>query len=137
MSFLSNYDFEIKRIKGKENKVVDALIHHANLLFASSSYESDLENKILKEENFDKEYQNLKEKTTENERNQIKTDFNLNGRWLLLHKNILYIPNSEDIKLTVMNELHKRPYSQHPGYQKMITMIRKDFFWPKMKKEEA
>ena len=36
-----------------------------------------------------------------------------------------------------MNELHKRPYSRHPGYQKMITMIRKDLFWPNMKKEVA
>ena len=93
LSFLTEYDFEIKCIKGKENKVVDALSHHVNLLFACSSYESDLEKKILNAENFDKEYQNLKQKTTENERNQIKTDFGLNGKGLLLHKNRLYIPN--------------------------------------------
>ena len=36
-----------------------------------------------------------------------------------------------------MNELHKRPYSGHLRYQKMITMIRKDLFWPNMKKEVA
>ena len=34
-----------------------------------------------------------------------------------------------------MDELHKRPYSVHPRYQKMIAMIRKEFFWPNMKKE--
>ena len=38
--------------------------------------------------NFDKEYKNLKEKTAQNERNQIKTNFSMNGRGLLLHKNI-------------------------------------------------
>ena len=43
-SFLSEYDFEIKHIKGKENKVADALSHHANLLFVSINYEFDLEN---------------------------------------------------------------------------------------------
>ena len=134
MSFLSEYEFEIKHIKGKENKVVVALSCHANLLFASSSYKSDLENQILKVENFDKKYQNLKENTTENERNRIQIDFSLNGRGLLLHKNILYIPNVVEIKLTVMNELHKRPYSRHLGYQKMITMIKKYFSWKKMKK---
>ena len=37
--FLSEYDIEIRHIKGKENKVADALSHHANLLFARSSYE--------------------------------------------------------------------------------------------------
>ena len=60
---LSEYEFEIKHIKRRENKVVDALCHHANLLFASNSYELDLEKKMLNAEIFDKEYQTLKENT--------------------------------------------------------------------------
>ena len=44
VSFLSEYDFEIKHIKGKENKLAKALSHHSNLLFASNNYEYDLEN---------------------------------------------------------------------------------------------
>ena len=36
MSFLSEYDFEIKHIKRKENKVVDALSRHA--IYANNSY---------------------------------------------------------------------------------------------------
>ena len=108
---------------------------HANLLFASNNHEYDLENQILSAENSDKEYQILKEKTAKNEQNQVKTNFILNKQGLLLHKNRLDIPNIAEIKLTVMNELHKWPYSGHPGYQKMITMIRKDLFWPNMKKE--
>ena len=64
-------------------------------------------------------------------------NFSLNRRGLLLHKNRLYIPNITKIKLIVMNELHKRPYSGHPGYQKVITMIIKDFFWNNMRKEIA
>ena len=50
---------------------------------------------------------------------------------------MLYIPNMTEIKLIVMNELHKQLYSGHPRYQKLITMIRKDLFWPNMKKEVA
>ena len=34
-----------------------------------------------------------------------------------------------------MDELHKRPNLGHPGYQEMITMVKKDFFSPNMKKE--
>ena len=79
----------------------------------------------------------LKGKTAKNEQNQIKTDFSLNQQGLLLHKNRLYIPNIAEIKLRVMDEIHKRPYSGHLGYEKMITMIRKDSFWPNMKKEVA
>ena len=47
MSFLSEYDFKIKHIKGKENKVEDALSLHANLLCASSNYEYDQGDQIL------------------------------------------------------------------------------------------
>ena len=56
LSILSEYDFEIKHINGTEKKVADSLSHQANLLFPSSNYELDLENKILNAEKFDKEY---------------------------------------------------------------------------------
>ena len=67
LSFLREYDFEIKHIKGKENKVADALSWHANLLYASRSYEFNLVNQILSIGNSDGEYQRLKEKTVKNE----------------------------------------------------------------------
>ena len=48
LSFLSDYDFEIKDIEGKENKVaVHDLSRHANLLYASNNYESYLENNFF------------------------------------------------------------------------------------------
>ena len=52
-----------------------------------------------------------------------------------MYKNKLYVPNILEIKLLIINEVHKRPYSRHPGYQKMITMLRKEYFWPNMKNE--
>ena len=67
LSFLRKYYFEIEHIKGKENKVADTLSCHANLLFASSNYEFDLENQILSTENSNREYHFLKEKTDKNE----------------------------------------------------------------------
>ena len=39
LSFLSEYDFEIKHIKGKENKVANTLSHNANLMCAGRNYE--------------------------------------------------------------------------------------------------
>ena len=52
LAFLSEYDFGIKHIKGKENKDAYALSHHENLLFTSSNHEYDLENQILSAEHF-------------------------------------------------------------------------------------
>ena len=53
---------------------------------------------------------------------------------LLTYKDRLYIPNCDDLKRFIMDELHKRPYTGHPGYQKMITATRKQFYWPGLKK---
>ena len=45
LAFLSEYNFKIQHIKGKENKVVDALSRNAKLNFtaAISTYTTDLE----------------------------------------------------------------------------------------------
>ena len=51
----------------------------------------------------------------------------------MLYKNRLYVPNIPEIKLLILNEVHKSTYSGHPGYQKMIAMLRRDYFWPNMK----
>jgi hypothetical protein len=69
LAFLSEYDFEIRHIKGKENKVVDALRRHANLIYTitRSNYETDLEEKVKIAAEKDIEYQNIKSKLTENQ----------------------------------------------------------------------
>lgn len=45
---MSEYDFEIKRIKGKENKIIDALSRSIHLLYETnvSTYESNLTQKV-------------------------------------------------------------------------------------------
>ena len=55
----------------------------------------------------------------------VKTDYSLNEKGLMLYKNRLYVPNIPKFKLLILNEVHKSPYSIHLRYQKMITMLRK------------
>jgi hypothetical protein len=56
---------------------------------------------------------------------------------LLTYRNRLYILDFYDLKRFIMDELHKRPYTGHPGYQKMITTTRKQFYWHGLKKDIA
>ena len=53
LAFLSEYDFEIQHIKGKENKVADALSRNAKLNFtaAINTYASDLNEQLIEGEN--------------------------------------------------------------------------------------
>jgi hypothetical protein len=52
LEFLSEYDFEIKHIKGKENQVVDALSRRAHEMHivAISMYKTDLKIKLLQQQ---------------------------------------------------------------------------------------
>ena len=130
LAFLSEYDFEIKHIKGKENKVANALSINARMNFttAISSYKKKLDDKLEEGIKMDKEYQNLREKVADNEYENVKIDFSLNEKGLMLYKNRLYVSNVPEIKCLILNEVHKSSYSGHLGYQKMITMLRKYYF---------
>ena len=64
LPLLSEYDFKIQHIKGKENKVVDALSRNARLNFAAavSTYVSDLDEQLKEGIEQDENYQNCKPK---------------------------------------------------------------------------
>ena len=95
LSFHSEYDFEIKHIKGKKNKVVDALSRNAiyNFIASISSYKTKLEDKLEEGIKLDIEYQNLREKVTQNVYEYINTDYSLNEKGSMLYQNRLYVPN--------------------------------------------
>lgn len=136
LAFLSEYEFEIKHIKGKENKFIDALIRHVNLIYMAIGriYETNLENKIRTGAENDGKHQNYKHKILEYEAENENSDSRISKNGLLMYKNKLYIPNSEEIKLLILNETHKKPYSRHPEYQEMITMLRREFYLDKCEK---
>jgi hypothetical protein len=63
LEFLCEYDFDIKHIKGKENKVADALSRRVHELHASaiSMYRTDIKGRILEAANADLQYMELVE----------------------------------------------------------------------------
>ena len=48
---------------------------------------------------------------------------------MLTFRGKIYVPNHVDLKEIIMNEYHRSNYAGHPGYQKMLTTIRKTYFW--------
>jgi hypothetical protein len=63
MEFLSEYDFDIKHIKGKENRVVDEFSRRVHLMHATivSMHHSDLKSRILDGLVTDQHYLQVKE----------------------------------------------------------------------------
>ena len=130
LAFLSEYDFEIQHIKGKENKVADALSRNAKLNFtaAINTYASDLNEQLTEGVKLDEIYQKLQVTAKEKPTERLIKSYSLNKNGFLLFKEKLYVPNVRKVKLLILDKVHKTPYSGHPGYQKTVTMLRKEYF---------
>ena len=50
------------------------------------------------------------------------------------NKKKLYITNVTSVKKEILYEYHKIPYAGQAHYQKLISTLRKNMFWPGMKK---
>ena len=63
--------------------------------------------------------------------------YNLGVYGILLHKNRVFVPNVQDLKCIILHEMHNVPYAGHPGYQKTVAAVKRQYFWPGMKSEIA
>jgi hypothetical protein len=130
LAFLSEFNFEVRHIKGKENKVVDALSRRIHRLFERniSREKSDLEQRIRMTGINDGNYTKIIAEFQNSITNSDKLDISIDKQGLLRFKNRLYISDSAKLKLTILDEVHKKPYSGHPGYQKTIKTLKKLFY---------
>jgi hypothetical protein len=131
LEFLFEYDFDIKHIKGKENKVVDALNRRVHELHDTiiSMYQTDIKGTISKGANEDLQYVEFVAKL------QKVEDYEFEADGTLMYKNIIYVPNSQELKIIILKEMHNVPYVGHPGYHKTVAVVKSHCFWPGMKKE--
>ena len=111
LSFLSEFDFEVRHIMGKENKVADALRRRVHGLFEINinRVEGDLEQRIrmtgINDENYTKIMSELQNNTTISEEPYLSIDEKGPSQF----KNSLYIPDSTELKLIILDEFHRKP----------------------------
>jgi hypothetical protein len=85
----------------------------------------------------DQHYLQVKERLHQGDVQQKLKEYEIKEDGLLMHNNRIYVPSSRELRNLVLKEMHDVPYARHPGYQKMITVVRSQFFWPRMKKDVA
>jgi hypothetical protein len=95
LEFLCKYDFDIRHIKGKDNKVVDALSRKVHELHATSisMYITEIKDRILEAANVDLQYKRLVARLQKHAKPQTKESYTLGTNGLLLYKNKVYVPN--------------------------------------------
>jgi hypothetical protein len=139
LEFLCEYDFDIRHIKGKDNKVADALsrkVHELHVT-AISMYITELKDRIVEAASVDLQYKRLVAKLQQHEKPQTKESYTLGTDSLLLYKNRVYVPNDRELKVAILKEIHNVTYVGHPGYQKTVAAVKSHYFWPGMKKENV
>jgi hypothetical protein len=136
LEFLSEYDLDINHIKGKENKVVNALSRRVHLMHDTvvSMHQSDLKNKILDDLVTYQNYLQVEESLQQGDVKQKIKEYEIKEDGLLMHKNRIFVPSSRELRNLVLKE-HDVPYDGHPDYYKMITAIRSQLFLLGMKKD--
>jgi hypothetical protein len=133
LEFLREYDFDIKHIKGKENKVVDALNRRVHELHATaiSMYQNDIKRKIMEATDADVQYRELVAKLQKGKMPQKVDNYNLEIDGILL----LFVPNVQDLKHMIFHEMHNVPYGGHLGYQKTVAAVKSHYFFLGMKRK--
>jgi hypothetical protein len=96
LEFLSEYDFDIKHIKGKENKVADALNKRVHEMHATTTrmYCSYLKDRILEVVTTNQHYVQVKESLHQSNVQHKYKDYKMEEGEILLYKNRVYVPNS-------------------------------------------
>ena len=47
----------------------------------------------------------------------------------------IYVPHSGTVRLEVLKALHESPVAGHPGRDRMLDLLHRSVYWPKMAKE--
>jgi hypothetical protein len=65
----------------------------------------------------------------------LHEEYKLDNDEIIMYKDIIYVPNSQELKNMILREMHNVPYVGHRGYHKTIATIKSQYYWPGMKKE--
>lgn len=54
---------------------------------------------------------------------------------LVRFRDRIYVSNDSEIKQTILQEFHEKPYSGHQGYQKTLRAVKKLYHWQNLNKD--
>ncbi|MBW0480056.1 hypothetical protein O181_019771 [Austropuccinia psidii MF-1] len=91
---------------------------------------SDLVDQVQKAVNQDKDYKEILKQLA---RGESVSDYTIEPQAkLLLFKNRVVIPRNHELQLDILQKRHDSPLDGHPGQEKTLKLIKRDFHWAGM-----
>ncbi|MBW0559584.1 hypothetical protein O181_099299 [Austropuccinia psidii MF-1] len=141
--FLSEFHFTITYRPGRLATLTDALSRQddvypergvdfirKNAQNLHQVIKQDGIDKIQKEVWQDKDYKEILKQLA---RGESISDYSLEPQAkLLLFKDRVVIPSNEELQLNILQKRHDKPLAGHPGQEKTLKVIKRDFYWAGM-----
>ncbi|MBW0500848.1 hypothetical protein O181_040563 [Austropuccinia psidii MF-1] len=125
-------DFIIKNPQMFHQLIKQYGIQESRFLSIKVEILSDLADQIPKEVLQDKYYKEILKQLA---RGESVSDYSLEPQAkLLLFKDRVLVPRNEEIQLNILQKHHESPLAGHPGQEKTLKLIKRDFHWAGMKK---
>ena len=131
MKFLQEFTFEISFCPRKQNQATDALSQRVTTLaisLVSSTLPEEVQQLITKDTFFGPLIHELGIQKT----SKHLEDYEFK-EGLLFFKGRMCVPAL--LQRQILKEAHESPLAAHPGYHKLFSSLKQNFFWPRMKKD--
>ena len=62
-------------------------------------------------------------------------DYHLLANGLVGFRDKIHVSDESELKKLILRYFHVNPYSVHPRYQKILTIVKTLYYWPNLRKE--
>jgi hypothetical protein len=129
--FLAEYDFEWEHRPGRHNQVADALSRKAvETIAALTQLESTFVGKLKDQAKEDRVYQKLVAQVQDGTVRRYWLDDGL----LYAKGGRVFVP-SGGLRTQLLREHHDAQWAGHPGRERMLALLARSYFWPKMEND--
>ena len=154
---IKDYDLTIQYHPGKANVVADALSRTGvpkvamplivdlsrmgvSLCYAGTAREetqlliqSNLLEKVREAQKHDRLIQEVRKRIGDGK----PREFSIDENDVVCFRGRLCVPQKSDVKMDILREAHRTPYTVHPGETKMYRNLKQNFWWKRMKVDIA